>query len=156
MLPSFISRRNPIEDLGLAYSSLEAVKFFSFAKLEDTIGLLHPNWPENVFGKVGFPKPEFFILPLLAFCSLFFIKNEEKNKRKYILYFIVLGLLGIFLAKGTNEPFGVIYLWMFNHIPGFVMFRDPSKWYILIVISYSMLIPYSISKIYEYLKSRFN
>ena len=32
------------------------------------------------------------------------------------------------------------------------MFRDPTKWYTLVAVSYSVLIPFSIWKIYEWLK----
>jgi hypothetical protein len=152
ILPTIISRRNPIYELESVYSSLEAVKFFSFAKIEDAISLLHPNWPENIFGKTGFLKPEFLILPILAFSSLTFIKNIAKEKRFYILFFAFLGLVGIFLAKGANEPFGGIYLWLFDNFPGFIMFRDPTKWYTLIALSYSILIPFTVWNMFEYLK----
>ncbi len=155
LLPSIVSSRNPIEDLGSAYSSVEAVKFFSFAKFEDSISLLHPNWPENIFGKTGFLKPEFLLRPILAFSSLFFIsKTKDQRTKSYILFFALLGLIGAFLAKGANEPFGGIYLWMFDHLPGFIMFRDPTKWYTLVAISYSILIPFTVWKIYEWLKSK--
>ncbi len=155
LLPTILNRKNPIEELGVAYSSLEAVKFFSFAKLEDTISLLHPNWPENIFGKTGFLKPEFLILPTIAFSSLLFVKSVTKDKRFFILFFALLGLLGIFLAKGANDPFGGIYLWLFDNLPGFIMFRDPTKWYTLIALSYSMLIPFTIWKIYEFLSTKY-
>lgn len=151
IIPTLVLRTNPLYDLGQIYTSFGAVKFFSFATLENTISLLHPNWPENLFGKVSFMKPEFLIIPILAYSSLFFLKNEERKIRKNILFFAVLGLLGAFLAKGANDPFGFIYVWMFDYIPGFIMFRDPTKWYLLIAISYSILIPFSIGKIYEYL-----
>ena len=155
IIPTIVSHQNPVEQLGSAYSSLDAVKFFSFAKLEDSISLLHPNWPENIFGKTGFLKPEFLILPLLAYSSLLFIsKIKEQKAKTYILYFAILGLLGAFLAKGVNEPFGNIYLWMFDHLPGFIIFRDPTKWYALVALSYSILIPFSIWKIYEWIKSK--
>ncbi len=181
VLPTLLSRRNPIEDLGLAYSSLEAVKFFSFAKFENTLSLLHPNWSENIFGKVGFLKPEFLILPILAFSSLLFVTNSKlktqnskiintqgvtsfpplrwnslaprKNQGVTIMFFALLGLIGAFLAKGANEPFGGVYLWLFDNFPGFIMFRDPTKWYTLVAISYSILIPFSVWKIYDFLKS---
>lgn len=161
VLPTILSRRNPIEELGLAYSSLEAVKFFSFAKFENTLSLLHPNWPENIFGKVGFLKPEFLILPILAYSSLLFIANSklknnsaiEQSNNRTIIFFALLGLLGAFLAKGANEPFGGVYLWLFDNFPGFIMFRDPTKWYTLVAISYSILIPFSVWKIYEWIKS---
>ena len=154
IIPTVLSGKNPVVAMGSAYSSSAAVKFFSFAKFEDTISLLHPNWPENIFGKVGFLKPEFLFLPILVFLSLLFLKKETIYKRKFVIFFASLGLLGAFLAKGANDPLGGIYLWLFNHFPGFIMFRDPTKWYILVALSYSMLIPYSVEKLYEFLKSK--
>ena len=151
IIPTLVLRTNPLSELGQIYTSFGAVKFFSFATLENTISLLHPNWPENLFGKVSFMKPEFLIIPILAYSSLLFIKNIETKIKKYIIFFAVLGLVGAFLAKGANDPFGFIYIWLFDHIPGFIMFRDPTKWYLLIAISYSILIPFSVGKIYEYL-----
>ncbi|HUQ85186.1 MAG TPA: hypothetical protein VM077_02580 [Candidatus Limnocylindrales bacterium] len=154
-LPTLLHGSSPVNDLGTAYSSTDAVKYFSFAKLENTISLLHPNWPENIFGKVYFMKAEFLLLPILAYSSLFFVsKNKDSRTKNYILYFALLGLLGAFLAKGANEPFGSLYLWMFEHVPGFNMFRDSTKWYTLIAISYSILIPFSVSKIFLWLKSQ--
>jgi hypothetical protein len=154
IIPSFLYGKNPIQELGSAYSGVNAVTYFSFAKFENTISLLHPNWWENIFGKVYFMRPEFLVLPLLAFASLLFIKNsksEDKNS-KHILFFTLLGLLGAFLAKGSNDPFGGAYLWLFGHVPGFELFRDPTKWYLLVALSYSVLIPFTVWKVYEWLK----
>ena len=156
ILPSFLYGKNPVQTLGSAYSGVDAVTYFSFAKFENTIALLHPNWWENIFGKVYFMRPEFLILPLLAFASLLFInKSKEENQNtKQILFFTFLGLLGAFLAKGSNDPFGGIYLWLFGHIPGFELFRDPTKWYLLIALSYAVLIPFTVERIYECLKKQ--
>lgn len=154
LLPTIILRQNPADQFSSAYITEGAVRFFSFAKLENTISLLHPNWFENIFGKVSFMKPEFLLLPMLAYMSLLFTKRKnEKHERTYVIFFAILGLIGIFLAKGANDPLGGAYIWMFNHIPGFIMFRDPTKWYLLVAISYSILIPFSTWKIYEWLKS---
>ncbi len=149
ILPGIISGSNPINDLGSAYSSIEAVKFFSFVKLENSLSLMHPYWSDNIFGKTRFLDPIFIIIPILAFSSLIYIKNLSKEKKFFIIFFNLLGLIGIFLAKGSSDPLGEIYLWLFNYFPGFFMFRDSSKWYLFIVISYSILIPFTISKIYE-------
>ncbi|MEK7572846.1 MAG: hypothetical protein AAB531_00320 [Patescibacteria group bacterium] len=155
ILPLLIFHQDPVRSFGAVYTSAEAVKFFSFAKFENTISLLHPNWPENIFGKVGFMKPEFLVLPILAYSSLFFIsKIKNLQEKEYIIFFTLLGLAGAFLAKGANEPFGGVYLWMFDNIPGFIMFRDPTKWYTLVAISYSVLIPFTVWKTYEWLRSR--
>ena len=163
LLPFLFIGSGSIDQLGGVYTTSGAVKFFSFAKLENTLSLLHPNWPENLFGKVYFMKAEFLVLPILAYSSLLFINglkgwrvNELESKKtnslinnKTILYFTLLGLIGAFLAKGANEPLGQLYVWMFEHVPGFIMFRDPTKWYLLVAISYSILIPFSIWKISE-------
>ena len=154
LLPTILLRENPLQQLGSAYTTTNAVQYFSFAKFENTISLLHPNWPENIFGKVGFMKPEFLLLPILAYASLLFIyKTKDLRLKNNILFFALLGLIGAFLAKGTNDPFGSIYLWLFSYFPGFIMFRDSTKWYSLVAVSYSVLIPFSIWKIYERFKS---
>lgn len=154
LIPTLILHKNPLYELGQIYTSSSAVKFFSFARLENTISLLHPNWPENLFGKVYFMKPEFLFIPMLAYISLFFVNKESRKLRKNIVFFALLGLIGAFLAKGANDPLGIIYVWLFDHIPGFIMFRDPTKWYVLVALSYSILIPYSIYKIFDWLRSR--
>lgn len=179
LLPFLPFRSNPIASASSAYTTADAVKYFSFAQLESSFSLLHPLWPENIFGKVGFMKPEFLLMPILAYSSLLFLNSKfkipaspastrgvqrgEQNSKlqlksqnfnnKTVLFFAFLGLIGAFLAKGANDPFGSVYVFLFEHVPGFVMFRDPTKWYTLVALSYSILIPFSIWKIYEWLKS---
>ena len=153
LIPVIIFGIDPIKQLGTDYRSVDIVKFLSFAKLENSIGLFHPYWPENIFGKIGFMKPEFLLLPILAFSSLLFIK-KDKTIAKYILFFALIGLLGIFLGKGASEPFDGMYIWLFDNVPGFQLFRDSFKWYVLIAISYSILIPLTVNEVYELLKHK--
>lgn len=122
--------------------------YLSFATFSNSISLFHPNWPENIFGKIGFMKSEFIVLPILAFLSLFFV-----IKNKTILFFAFLGLFGAFFAKGTNPPFGDLYVWLSN-FPGFSIFRDPTKFYVLVVVSYMVLIPLSINYLLGWFKSK--
>lgn len=72
--------------------------------------------------------------------------NIEKGN---ILFFMLIGIAGAFMAKGANEPLGNINIWIFSIIPGMQMFRDPTKWYTLVAVSYAMLIPYSLYKFSE-------
>lgn len=122
------------------------LRFLSFADFSHALSLLHPNWPENLFGKVYFLQPEFLALPILAFASLLFLKQITDNRCR-ITFFALLALIGAFLAKGVQEPFGVIYQWVFTHIPGFVMFRDPTKFYVYIALGYSVLIPFALERV---------
>jgi len=147
ILPTIVTRTGP-SVMGEDFTNPGMLKFLSVADFSHTISFLHPNWPENLFGKVYFLQAEFLIIPLVAFLSLLFI-HRAKNK-KQIVFFALLALIGAFLAKGTQPPFGGIFLWCFQHIPGFIMFRDPTKFYLLIAIGYSILIPFTLSKIHKY------
>jgi len=131
------------------YDSLASVKFLSFATIENTISLLHPNWPENIFGKIYFMKVEFLFLPILAFASLLLLVKSKLQDKKYILTFALLALLAAFLAKGTNEPFGELYIWIFKFVLGGNLFRDSTKFYSIVALSYSILIPFTLFKLSE-------
>lgn len=150
-----------VSSKGAQYTDPNALSFFSFADFSHALSLLHPNWPENLFGKVYFLQPEFLILPLLAFGSLLFItikklrvtsdglnmKNPQPETRNPITYFILLALIGVFLTKGVNPPLGGVFSWMFTHVPGFVMFRDPTKFYLYVALGYSVLIPFTLERV---------
>lgn len=135
ILPLVLTKSSAIP---VGFDSVSGFKFFSFAEFSNSLSLLHPNWPENIFGKVYFLDPKFLILPILAFSSLLLTKNKN------IVFFSILSLLGVFFAKGVNPPFGEVNNWLFQNVPGMSMFRDPTKWYILVALSYSLLIPFSL------------
>ena len=147
LLPMVVLRDNPLSQLGSAYTSPASVRFFSFADFSHALSFLAPNWPENIFGKTYFMQPEFLILPVLAFMGLIFIK--KKTSQSYFAALLI--LTGAFLAKGVQPPFGQLYLWLFEKVPGFIMFRDPTKFYLLIALGYSLLLPYALSAISEVL-----
>ncbi|HEX8964869.1 MAG TPA: hypothetical protein VF820_00370 [Patescibacteria group bacterium] len=147
------SRQSATLGFGEEITSPKIISFLSFANFSDTFGLLHPNWPENIFGKVYFMRPEFLLLPIFAFGAIFFINKVKSETRRSILFYSIIGLLGVFLAKGENSPFGSIYGWLFTHIPGFIMFRDPTKFYVFIALAYSFLIPVTIAKFTEFIKT---
>jgi len=148
LFPYLLFYRSPVAELTPAHQSITGIKYFSSADFSHAFSLLQPNWPENLFGLTHFQEPGFLLLPLIAFSSLLF------NAKKKIIFFSLLSLLGVFLAKGANAPFGNIYLWLFAHLPGFIMFRDPTKWYLFTVLSYMVLIPYAVFQISLFLQKR--
>lgn len=145
LFPFVLIGQNPLTNLGETYTNIGIVKFLSFATFENTISLLHPNWPDNLFGKEYFMRPEFLVFPILAFTSLIFLKTERKGR--VLVSFAFIALLGAFLAKGASEPFGEVYIWLFQKFPGFIMFRDSTKWYGFVALSFSILIPYTLAKV---------
>lgn len=149
LVPFVLIRQNPLASLGEEFINTGMVRFLSFAPFEHTLSFLQPNWPENIFGKIHFLPPEFLFIPIVAFTSLLFVHQTQLSivQKKTILFFSLLGLVGVFLSKGTNPPMGDFYIWLFDTIPGFIMFRDSTKFYLLIALSYSVLIPFSLLQI---------
>jgi hypothetical protein len=58
-----------------------------------------------------------------------------KAGRQQILFFAVLGLLSVFIVLLVIEPLTPIYYWLFNNVPGFGMFREADKFFMLSVLS---------------------
>ena len=49
----------------------------------------------------------------------------------------VLGVAGGLLAAGTQGPAGGIYAWLFAHLPGFKVMREPEKFSALLALAYA-------------------
>lgn len=85
-----------------------------------------------------------FILPLFAFSSLLLNYNN-----KYVLYFSIMGLFFIFMAKGTQNPASSAYGWLIFNVPFFEVFRDPNKWEGPLILVFCFLISFTIQKILQ-------
>jgi hypothetical protein len=143
ILPTVLASQGT-SSLGEQFTSVDMLKFLSFADFSHSMSLLHPNWPENLFGRIHFLRPEFILIPIMAFAALV---QGKKKMPIHIVFFAGISMLGAFLSKGVNEPLGVLFSWMFEHVPGFVMFRDPTKFYLLTALGYSILIAYTLQNI---------
>ena len=64
----------------------------------------------------------YIIFPVLIF-SYFFHKKREYHT---ILLLIAL-VITFFFVKGTQPPFGSIYLWLLKNVPYFAVFKTPSE-----------------------------
>lgn len=113
----------------------------NFFTIQDPFTLMHPFWTGKVPAEF-IPQPiplYFWIFPLYAFFSLVFAKKSKK-----ILFFAFVALVMVFLGKSASDPFGWIYSWLYFNFPGFGFFREPSKFWIMLSFSYSVLIAYTI------------
>lgn len=135
IVPLFWTRTAAISSF---YTQSSQVDFLSWMNLLNGLFLFQPHWPTNIFGKINPIQSVFFLIPFLVFLNLLIYK-----KKKEIFFFVFLALVSIFLIKGSREPAGNIYRWLFTNFPGFNMFRDPSKFYIPLVFSYSLLIAFT-------------
>lgn len=116
------------------YGSSSQVQQFSFSTLRHSIFLQQPHWYENDFGKVTPPNFIYSVIPLLA--MLAFLLRRNKNS----MFILLVGIVGIFLSKGSQPPLGDLYIKLFELSPLLKGFRDPSKFYMLTAFSYSLLL----------------
>ena len=124
------------------FSSLTKNSSLDFTQLKNSISLLQPHWYENVFGKIPPFRKEFLLIPILTFLAPIL-----KRKDKQVWFWTVVAIISVFLTKGANPPFPQVYSWLFTHIPGFSLFRDSTKFFFLVALSYSVLIAFTVDEI---------
>jgi hypothetical protein len=117
-------------------------------------------WKASHLGSPYFPYANSYYEPFLIVATyllviLLFLVILVKPKNHYSLFFSILAVVGMFLAKGTQEPFGNFYFFLFRNLPFFWIFREPfTKFTPLIVLSYSILLGMSADVAYEKLKTQ--
>jgi hypothetical protein len=90
-----------------------------------------------------------FVFPVIAYSALLF-----KGKNKYTIFFALLSIFGLFLSKGVSSPLGLVYDWLYYHIPGFFIFRAPYRVFTTIyVFALAPLIGLGIVRIADLVKN---
>ncbi len=124
------------------YTSLTQTSFLNFATLGHALLALSPHWYRNIFGNVT-PLPfEFILIPVLVFSAALF-----KKKNYWTGFWMIVSLSAAFMVKGALSPFPQVYPWLYSHIPGFSLFRDPTKFFFPLILSYCLLIGITINQI---------
>lgn len=118
----------------------------NFMYLTNSLTLFHPFWagaaPTTFINQ---PIPVYFwFVPMLAFLGLIF-----GRKNKYVVFFGIIAALGILLSKQSATPFPHVYLWLYEHLPGFNAYREASKFYYLLGLSYSILIGALVASLWQ-------
>lgn len=84
----------------------------------------------------------FFLMPLFLCFVLLMSRYFPKSEKKTLFLFIVFLLLGIFLTKQSDYPFPDFYAWAYKTLPIFNLFRESSKFYLILSLGYSAIIGY--------------
>ena len=114
--------------------------------LESALTLFHPFWSGgHVEWFVEHTVPIYMWLTPLGVIGTALVVKKNKN----ILYALAIGLMGIFLTKQTDAPFANVYPWLYVHLLGFNAFREATKFYYLIIFSYSILLAYLVESLWE-------
>jgi len=120
-----------------------------FLNILYAITLFHPFWTgvKPAWFTVEPIMTYFWLIPIFAFLGMW-LNRKDKN----ILFFGILAMLGIFLTKQVAHPFSSIYPWLYSHLPGFNAFREASKFYFIIALSYAVLIGALVSSVFTNFK----
>jgi len=124
----------------------------NFLDINYALTLFYPFWHKGEiipFVNQEIPSLMWF-LPIFAFSSLLFWK-----KNKNVLFFSFISLLGILLTKQVSPPFSGLYPWLYNNFPGFDLFREASKFFILIAFGYSVLLAFIFLTIFNLFKRKY-
>lgn len=121
---------------------IEVGEINNIITLIDSLSLHQPHFPLNDFGRV-FTIPFYFVFLPLIFTVPNLISKDRKTLKVMLVY-----LLFVFLAKGSNYPLGEIYNFILN-IPFGQAFRDSTKFYIPLILSASILIGLTVEKVFS-------
>jgi len=129
-------------ELPATYQRASQASLLSFANLGHSLLLLQPHGFKNVFGNITELRAVFIFVPILVFLSPIL-----KRKSKLVGFWLIVSLIGIFLVKGADPPLPGVYQWFFTNIVGFSLFRDPTKFYFLVALAYSVLISITVEEL---------
>lgn len=114
---------------------------------------LHHPWRDWVTNEAFVSKSipmYFWLIPLFAWTSF-----VVQRKNFYMQFFWVVCLVWIFLSKQTALPWWFIYQYLFDHFPWFNAFREASKFYSIIAISYSVMIAWWVHRLSKQTQFRY-
>ncbi|HEY9085194.1 MAG TPA: hypothetical protein VIN40_04555 [Candidatus Tyrphobacter sp.] len=97
------------------------------------LALFYPYYHHNVVLPPFAPEPveaAFFLLPALAAAGYI-----AGRKRLYALPFVVGGIAAAVLLSGPRSIFGFVSTFLYQHLPGFDLFRDETKLFSLVAFA---------------------
>lgn len=114
------------------------------------------SWTGSLPNRTFDPQPIpifFWAIPMILYIVLL---KGLKQYGKQILFYLMVLTIGIFLTKQSAEPFPFIYALLYKYFPGFNLFREASKFYLLIDLAYSVLVGYCLLIYKNQIKSGYN
>jgi hypothetical protein len=63
------------------------------------------------------------------------------------IFLAVMAIVAVFLAKGSDPPFGNLYTWAINHIPIVSDIRDPNRWLIFEALALGIMAGITVDRI---------
>lgn len=119
----------------------------------------------NVAGLYGFWRPEpqlpketlglwlAFLAVIGAVMIVGAVAAARRGEGRLLLVVLIAGGVGYLLALGDQGPTGSVYRWLFVHVPGFAVMREPQKFIALVALAYAMLFGYGAERVLTWLRA---
>jgi hypothetical protein len=91
-----------------------------------------PTEPKNLFS--GWPA---VLAALVLIVAIGYVAVLRDAHRRNGLAILAAGVTGYFLALGDQGPTGGLFRLAYEHVPGFVMMREPDKFAVLVALAYA-------------------
>lgn len=85
----------------------------------------------------GWPFVLLAILVVAVWGGFRLATREGAAGRGLALSCLVLAVAGVLLALGAQGPTGPVFTWLFVHVPGFTVLREPEKFSALLALAYA-------------------
>lgn len=107
-----------------------------FLAIPQVITIHHPFWTG---GKLAWFHTQsipwfYWVIPITMLLAAYL-----GRKNKYVIFAGIVALIGLFFGKQVASPFGEVYVFLFDHMPGFSAFREASKFFFFVIFGYSIL-----------------
>ena len=109
-----------------------------------------PTYPKNLLS--GWPLLLFGILIIVTVG--FTAKARSSSGRGTAVVLLISGVIGYFLALGTQGPTGALYRYSYTHVPGFQMLREPEKFSMLVALCYACGFGWGVDRLIDGIRGR--
>ena len=80
--------------------------------------------------------------------------HRDPRRRPIVVPLLVAAALGFVLALGDQGPTGGIFTWLFRHVPGFAVMREPQKFACLVALATSSFFGLGAVSVWQGTRSR--
>jgi hypothetical protein len=87
-----------------------------------------------------------FLLTIVAIVLVGAWESWRTDRARFVVLSVgTLAVIGFFMALGDRGPSHDLFLWLFDHFPGFRIMREPEKFLVLLTLAYAVFFGRGVS-----------
>lgn len=123
------------------------------SRIYNVIRLIHREYYDGTYGSFYSSFLVILISWLLPVFGIFSLSVFKKGA--HFLFYLILFIVGIFVTIGANFPTGILFIWLFEHLPLLAILRNPyEKFGINLSLAYAPFFALGIMVLSEKLSAK--